>query len=538
MAISTKVHKVFFVLVLAGIMATWMLPSAHAAKRLIFSQPNDGTTLDNAKGNSVPDQNVAQLMYEGLVRIKNKKLVPGMAEKWELSPDGTVYTFTLRPSKWSDGKDLTAQDFEYAFRRLMDPKTASPYAFIGEPIKNGVAVEQGKMKPEELGVKALDNRTFQVQLEGPSDYFLSSLALCNFAPMRKDVVEQFGADFAAKADHLIFNGPYVLAEYIPQNKKLFKKNPNYWNAKEVKLDEIEVLVVADLNTALQMFQTGALDFAEVPSTLYPDYKDKAVTYVYSVEWMGFNTRKKENKPWLANPDFIKAVGHSIDRELYTQLSSRGLNLPAQRYVMPGMMGIKSTYGADFSLNYYKPKADKAKAQEYLKKAMTAMGIKDPAQIEISYQTISNDADKRRQAEVLQNMITKTLGIKFNITQVEYKQHWASLKPGDYETAFMGWVPDYDSPFSYLDIWTTNSYTAFRTGFSDATYDGLIKKAIHSPARNESLKNYFEAEKYLLSVAPMVPLHLRQKAQLVNPKVKGLNFYFIGFDIDAAFADKI
>jgi oligopeptide transport system substrate-binding protein len=538
MVISAKIRKIFFVLVLAGIMAVCMLPSAHAAKRLVFSQPNDGTTLDCAKANSVPDQNVAQLMYEGLVRIRNKKLVPGIAEKWDLSPDGTVYTFKLRSSKWNDGKELTAYDFEYAFIRLMDPKTASPYAFIGEPIKNGVAVEQGKMKPEELGVKALDNRTFQIKLEGPSDYFLSSLALCNFAPARKDVVDQYGADYATKADKMVYDGPYVLAEYVPQNKKLFKKNPNYWNAKDVKLDEIEVLVVADLNTALQMFQTGALDFAEVPSTLYPDYKDKAVTYVYSVEWMGFNTRKKESKPWLGNLDFVKAINCSIDRELYTQLSSRGLNLPAQRYVMPGMMGIKGTYGEDFSLNYYKPKADKAKAQEYLKKAMTAMGIKDPAQIEVTYQIISDNADQRRQAEVLQNMISKTLGIKFNVTQVEYKQHWASLKPGDYETAFMGWVPDYDSPFSYLDIWTTNSYTAFRTGFSDTTYDGLVKKAVNSPVRKDSLKNYFEAEKYLLTVAPMVPLHLRQKAQLVNPKVKGLTFYFIGFDIDAAFADKI
>ena len=527
----------FMAIVSAMILIITMVP-AMAAKRLVYSQANDGTTLDRTKAGSVPDQNIATLMCEGLVRMKAGKLVSGIAEKWDVSANGTVYTFHLRDSKWSDGTPLTASDFAYSFKRLMDPATASPYAFIGLTIKNGAQVNEGKTSPEELGVKAINEKTLEITLESPADFFLSSLTLGNFAPVRKDLVKKYGQDYGTTADKLVSNGPFLLKKYIPQNKKVFVKNPYYWNASEVKLDEIEVLVVSDLMTALQMYQTGQLDFAVVPSTLFPKYKDEANTYVYTVEWMGFNTRKREEKPWLGNIDFVKAVNYAIDREMFTRLSSRELNLPAQRYVMPGIMGIKSTYGADFPLDYYDATADKEKAVSHLQQAMKDQGIKDPKEIEVSYQITAEDADLRRQAEVLQSMISKTLGITFNISQVEYKHHWASLREGDYELAWQGWVPDYDSPYSYLDIWKSGGYYATRCGYANAEYDEIVNKAMASTNREESLNYYFEAEKMLLDSVPMIPLHLRRKAMLVNPSVQGLGFYFIGFDIDAAFADKM
>lgn len=528
--------KRLLISILSFLVVVMTVVPVMAAKKLVYSQPNDGTTLDRTKAASVPDQNITTLMCEGLVRMKSGKMVPGIAEKWDISEDGTRYTFHLRDSKWSDGVPLTAHDFAYTFKRLMDPATASPYAFIGLTIKNGAQVNEGKVAPEELGVKAVNDKTLQVTLETPADFFLGSLTLGNFAPVRKDLVEKYGQDYGTSADKLASNGPFLLAEYIPQNKKVFTKNPNYWNAAEVKLDEIEVQVVSDLMTALQMYQTGQLDFAAVPSTVFPQYKDKATTYVYTVEWMGFNTRKSEEKPWLGNLDFIKAINYAIDREMFTKLSSRELNLPAQRYVMPGLMGTKSTYGADFPLDYYSARTDKEKAVAHLKQAMKDLGIEDPKEMDVSYQITAEDADLRRQAEVLQSMISKTLGITFNVTQVEYKHHWASLREGDYELAWQGWVPDYDSPYSYLDIWKSDGYYAARCGYANPEYDKIVQKAMACTDREESLKYYFEAEKMLLGSVPMVPLHLRRKAMLVNPDVKGLGFYFIGFDIDAAFAD--
>lgn len=523
------------VLGLSLIISLALQASGMAANRLVFSQTTDGTTLDLTKGNSIPDQNIAKLMSESLVRTKSGQLIPGIAEKWDISKDGTVYTFHLRPSKWHDGKELTAHDFEYGMKRLMDPVVASPYSFIGLTIKNGNRVTKGEVKPDELGVKALNDLTLQITLENPADYFLSSLALGNFAPMRKDVIEKYGKAYATAADKMAFNGPFYLAEYIPQNKKIFKKNPNYWNRAAVHLDEIEVIVVEDAMTALQMYQTGELHFAEVPQPLYPKYKDKAFQYMYAIEWIGFNTRKKETKPWLGHMDFIKAVNLSIDREIFTRLSSRGMNLPAQRYIMPVLMGKKNNYGQDYPFHYYDKKAEKSKAVEHLKKAMKELNIQDPSTIEVTYQISSNSPGLKRQAEVLQSMITKNLGIKFNISQVEYKHYWASLRKGDYEMAWQGWVPDYNSPFSYLEIWQSDGYYASRCGYSNQQYDALIQKAIHSTDRNTSLDYYFAAEKQLLDTVPMVPLHMRRKAILISPKVKGIDFYFIGYDTDASFA---
>ncbi len=533
----TGIKRVLIPTLSVLILALTMAP-AIAAKKLVYSQPNDGTTLDRTKAASVPDQNITTLMCEGLVRMKAGKLIPGIARKWDVSEDGTTYTFHLRDSKWSDGAPLTAHDFVYSFKRLMDPATASPYAFIGLTMKNGGPVNEGKMNPDELGVRAVDDMTLEIVLESPADFFLGSLTLGNFAPVRKDLVEKYGTDYGTTAEKLASNGPFLLKEYIPQNKKVFARNPHYWNVAEVKLDEIEVQVVSDLMTALQMYQTGQLDFAAVPSTVFPKYKDQAITYVYTVEWMGFNTRKKEEKPWLGNLDFVKAVNYAVDRETFTRLSSRELNLSARRYVMPGLMGTKSTYGADFPLDYYSAGADKEKAVAHLQQAMADLGIKDPKEIEVSYQITAEDSDLRRQAEVLQSMISKTLGITFNVTQVEYKHHWASLREGDYELAWQGWVPDYDSPYSYLDIWKSGGYYATRCGYENGEYDKVVQKAMASTHREESLAYYFEAEKMLLDTVPMVPLQLRRKAMLVNPAVKDLGFYFIGFDIDAAFADKM
>ncbi|MBU2510457.1 peptide ABC transporter substrate-binding protein [bacterium] len=526
------------VMLIAGLVLTVLsltLSPVQAANKLVFSQTSDGTTLDITKGNSIPDQNIAKLMSEGLVRTKSGELTPGIAKSWDISKDGKIYTFHLRSSKWSDGTKLTAYDFEYSIKRLMDPKVASPYSFIGMTIENAGPVNKGEMGLDKLGVKAVDDLTLKIILENPADYFLSSLALSNFSPVRKDYVDKYGQEFATSADKLLYNGPFYLAEYTPLSKKIFKKNPYYWNAGAVSLDEIEVIVVEDPMTALQMYQTGDLHFAEVPETLYPNYKDNAFSYMYSIEWIGFNKRKKDSKPWLANMDFIKAINLSIDREVFTALSSRGLNLPAQRYIMPILMGKTKSYGEDYPLNFYDKKAQKTEAVKHLKKAMQTLNISNPADIEVSYQITSNNPQLKRQAEVLQSMITKNLGITFNITQVEYKHHWASLKKGDYEMAWQGWVPDYNSPFSYLEIWQTDGYYAARCGYSDAGFDSQIKKALESTDRNKSLDYYYSAEQQLLKTAPMVPLHMRQKAVLINPNVKGLDFYFIGYDIDASFA---
>jgi oligopeptide transport system substrate-binding protein len=536
-----KARKLAALLAAALLGAALFVPQALAAGKnvLTFSMNYEVPGLDPQKANATPSFNVISHLFENLVRLKSGKVVPGVAERWEISPDGRTYTFHLRDSKWSDGKPVTAQDFEYGIRRLLDPKTASEYAFSGYYIRGAKDYNLGKLKdPSKVGVRAKDARTLVIELENPTSYFLGYLAFPSFAPARKDLVEKYGDKYAVEAANLIGNGPFTIKEWKHEQVLSLAKNPNYWNAGAVKLAGAEILQITDLNTAVSMFENGELDLVDIPPTQFKEWEKRPGTQIYlsgANDWMKVNMRPNPKKPWLTNRNFRKALAYAINREAYIALATKNLFYPNLRYVLPIVQGVKRDYGEEYPLTFYPKKGDEAKARDYLKKALSELKIKSPGEITVEY-LIQDTEETRLMAETLQQQIGGVLGVKVKIRLVTRKQRLEDEARGNFDLVYAGWAPDYDDPMTYMEIWLSDS-SQNNAKWKNAEFDRLIRGAMVEKDAKKRMDAIFGAEKILLDDAPMIPLQLRRKAWAVQPNVKGIYRGFIGPDTDFVFAEK-
>jgi oligopeptide transport system substrate-binding protein len=493
-------------------------------------------SIDPQMSNSIPSMNVIKGFSEGLIRNFQGEVKPGMAEKWDVSEDGMTYTFHLRDAKWSDGSSVTAQDFEYAIIRLLDPKNAASYSFAAYIIQNAAEFNSGKIiDPAQVGVKAIDEKTLEIKLINPTSYFVSTLDLPCFYPVKKDYVEKLGADFATAADKMLSNGPFILKDWKHEQEIVLERNPNYWDQANIKLNTVKILQVSDANTVLAMYENGEIDFCDVPTSLVEKFQQEGKAKVYmsgADDWMRINFKRTE-KPWLQNVNFRKALNYAIDREDYVKTATKGLFFPATRLVLPLMAGVNGYYCEEYPINIYPTKADTAKAKEYLEKAMQELNITDPKQIVVAY-TISDDDATKLMAEVLQDQVTKNLGITFEIKMVTYKQKLENDTKGDFDLVYNGWGPDYDDPMTYLELWeTTNSQNGGK--YSNAEFDKLIAAARVETDKVKRMEMFHQAETILLEDAGFVPLQFRQRAWVSKDNLKNLARFFIGADTDYVYA---
>lgn len=501
-------------------------------KVLRYSLTADVPTLDQHLANSIPSATVGNQVFEGLIRTYLGEVKPGMAESWDVSPDGLTYTFYLRDAKWSDGKPVTAENFEYGIKRLLDPQTASGYAFIGMAVENAYKVNNGELPIDELGVKAINEKTLEIRLENPTGYFLSMLSMIQFAPAREDYVIQHGKDYAADADKNAYNGPFVVKEWKHEDRIILEKNTNYWNAEAINLDEVHIIVVPDGMTALAMFESGDLDMVEVPAEVVAQYSDK-VEYYYN----GANDFIKLNMDGtspLENKDLRLALNYALNRAEYIMLSTQGLYDPNPRYVLPQVNGIKGEYGDEYKYEAFPLKGDKTVALEHLDKAMLALGVKSPSDIEL--ELLTTDVERtRKEAEIIQDQLQKDLGIKIKIKQVPYRQRLDMESKHEFEMVVTGWAPDYSDPMTYLELWTTNS--GYNHGsYSSSKYDERIEFALTTADNQARMDALFEAEKILLEDGAIIPLQLRRIAMLKNPKLVNFESYFVGINYEYTYAD--
>ncbi|HHW03358.1 MAG TPA: peptide ABC transporter substrate-binding protein [Thermoanaerobacterales bacterium] len=511
--------------------------SAGKSQVLTFAQTAEIPSLDPQLQNSMQSFEVTNAIFEGLVRLHDGKVQPGMAEKWDISSDGKTYTFHLRDAKWSDGQPVTAYDFEYGIRRLLDPKTGSAYAFAGYGILNGYEYNTGKVTDvSKLGVKALDEKTLEIKLANPAAYFLGYLSLPCFMPTREDIVEKYGNNFALEAENNVYNGPFILKEWKHESGVTLEKNPDYWNKDAIKLDKVNILQITDPNTALSMYENGELDFVSIPNTLWDKYKDNPKTKLImngAIDWLRLNLNAP-GKPWLANKDFRKALNYAINREEYVNTATKGLYLPYTRLVLPMVVGAKGgKYTEESPIDIYPTTGDSAKAKEYLAKAMAALNIKDPKDITLELKFSDSAADKAL-AEVLQDQLTRNLGITVTIKLVTYKQKLADDTAKQYDAVYNGWMPDYDDPMTYLELFESNN-SQNSTGWSNAEYDKLIEAARTEVDPVKRQQYFWDAEKILVDEAPFVPLQCRRLGYLEKDNLKGMSRYFVGSDIDFVFA---
>ena len=479
--------------------------------------PGDPETLDPHKTSTVVESDILLDMFEGLVTYDAKaNVVPGVAESWSVSTDGMVYTFKLRANAaWSNGDSVNASDFVYSFRRLINPATAAKYANILYTLKNAEKVNKGQLKIEDLGVRAIDDKTLEVSLEYAAPYFIAQLAHQTGLPVHPASVEKHGKDFV-KPENWVSNGAFTIKSFVPNDKIVAVKNPKYREAASVKLDQVIFYPIEDRSAGLRRFQAGELHiYNDVPTDqikfIRANLKEQFKVAPYlGTYYFVFNTRK-------APFDDVRvrtALSMVVDREFLAEQIWGGTMLPAYSFVPPGI----GNYGEP-AMASYKDKSpiereDRAKA--LLKEAGYGPGLK-PLVLTINYNTSEN----HKSTSVAMADMWKPLNVEVKLVNTDLKTHYAMLREkGDFDVARAGWIADYSDPQNFLFLAEGNNQGLNYATYKNADYDALMQKAAITQdlkARAEILK---QAEVLFMRDEPFLPLLYYGSKNLVSPKLKG------------------
>lgn len=498
---------------------------ASGGKKLIYNLGEDPKTIDPALNASVGGSTVLANAFEGLMRLdENDKAIPGVAKEYKISEDGLTYTFTLRDdAKWSDGKPVTAKDFEYAWKRALDPKTGAEYAYQLYYIKGAEEFNTKGGKVEDVAVKAVDEKTLEVTIISPTPYFIELMAFPAYFPVREDIVKD-NPNWATKVDSYVTNGPFKLTEWRQKDAFVFKKSENYWNKDNVKLDTLEMRMIRDINSAYSAFEAGQIDMVDVipPAKIessvasglgkiYPQIG----TYYYSVNVSG-NDMSSEA---LKNPKVIEALNLAIDRESLIKNVTKGGQKPSTSFVPTGILGPD---GKQFSSKEFFPaKGDKEKAKKLLEEAGYPGGKGLPT-VTLMYNTEGAHGDI---AQAVQGM-WKEVGVNVELKNQEWKVFQKTRNDKQYNIARDGWVGDYVDPMTFLDLFTSNSGNN-NPGYKNAEFDKLIedaKKETDNAKRDALLK---QAEEKLLTDMPIIPIYEYTQPKAMKKNVKGVRVSQLG-----------
>lgn len=499
-------------------------------QKIVYNLGTDPKTIDPQLNSAVDGSTVIHNAFEGLMREDaDGKIIPAVAEKYELSDDGTVYTFHLRDNaKWSDGKPVVAGDFEYAWKRALNPAVAAEYGYQLFYIKNGAAyynkekIGDKEATADDVGVKATDDKTLVVTLESPVPYFLSLAAFPTYFPVRKDIVEGNQEKWTLSPETYISNGPFKMSEWKEKESITFVKNENYWNAKNVKLETLEMKLIDDEVTYLNAFKSGEIDVIEAPPqaeipTLLAEGTAKIYpylgTYFYCIN-LSEEGKKVDPAAYeaLSKPKFREALSLAIDRQLIVDKVTQGGQVPAQSYVPAG---IVDSAGKEFQKKYFEPKADIEKAKALLAEAGYPNGEGAPT---ITF-TFNTKTEHQNIAQAIQDMWKTELGINVELKNEEWAVFQETRNNFQFSIARHGWIADYNDPMTFLDMWVTGN-PQNNAGYSNAEYDKLIgaaKVELDDAKRTELLH---KAEDIFIKEMPIIPLYSYTNVLCVKPKVKG------------------
>lgn len=484
---------------------------------LNVSATADIPTLDSTKAHDAVAFTVLNNVNEGLYRQdENHQPIEALVTEHTTNEDQTVHTFKLRDSKWSNGEPVTAQDFEYAWKRVM--KDASPYnfMFVTASIKNAEAIMNEEKDAEELGVKAIDEKTLEVTLESANPLLESLLTFPTFLPQNQAFVEEQGDQYALEAENILFNGPFTLVDWTHEQGWKYEKNPDYWDAEAVKLDTINAYVVKDSTTGVNLYETNKVDRIDLSSEAVDQYKDDE-NFETILEPSLIFLRFNHNHPVLGNKKVRQAVNMAIDKESLTDVILKDGSTALNGVVPKGF--YKSPAGEDYrDLNGDFNTGTVEEAQK-----LFAEGLKEAGVSEVTASiNISDSDDHKKVAEYLQAQLEENLpGFKLDIKAVPFAQRLEIEKAIDYDISLSSWGPDYSDPMTYLDMWVEGG-SANRMDYHNPKLDELVSQARVETDLAKRFDIMLNIEKILLEEdAAIAPLYQDGSAILMRDKIKNL-----------------
>lgn len=514
----------------------WSTPASKGKQELIFSLQNEPDGLDPSVTNNSFAAPFLDNLFEGLITYdQDNNIVGGNAVKWDISDDGLTYTFTLRDGlKWSDGSPLTSADYLYTMKRILTPETAALYVnMLTDYIVNAQEYFEGKVQFEEVGLKAPDDKTFVMTLKAPTPYFLGVLGMYTFSPTNQKTVEANAEKWSQSAETYISNGPFMMSEYNFGKSVVLSKNPNYWDAANVKLEKLTFRYILDQSTALSAFESGEVDGIRfIPPADMPRLKAESdafqVVPMFGTTYYLFNNQNKT----LQDVRVRKALAMALDRTAIVENVLQSTDSPAFALVSEGYVvdGKDYTEGrSDYGLS---ATANVEEAKKLLAEAGYPDGKGFP-KLRLGYYS---DTTVKKMTEAIQQMWKDNLGIETEITVSDWKVYYDAVQKGDYDIGAMGWGADYLHPMSFYPLFVTGDMSN-NSFYSNPAYDELVKKAKSTVAAAEAVKIMRQAEDTLMADMPFCPIYYRSISFMMRPEIVGYNMsplnqpYFKGASVE-------
>jgi oligopeptide transport system substrate-binding protein len=481
-------------------------------QEFVFNNGAEPETLDPHLMTGVPEHTLALALFEGLTAHHPRTLqaMPGVAAWWEISEDGLVYTFHLRDdAKWTNGETVTAEDFRWSWERALSPATASQYAYQLYAVKNAEAFNKGEVKDiAEVGMKALDDVTFEVTLGAPTPYFLDLTSFETLMPVHRATVEKHGLQWT-RSENFVGNGPFTLSEWKPRDEIVMTQNEHYWNSGIVRLTKIRAKAMDDMNTAFNEYLAGSMDWLKaIPQKridevqMHPDY------YVWPYLGCYFFRFNITRAPF-DDVRVRKAFNLAVDKQSLCVDTLKAGQIPATGYVPPGIHGYTGVQGDDY---------DPAKAKQLLAEAGFPGGEGFP-EVELVYNTSESH---KQNCEVISSMWREVLGVNIKLRNMEWKIYLDDVDNLRYQVARAGWIGDYTDPNTFMDMFVTDGGNN-NTGFANAEFDQLIRDAAIEQDPGKRAKLFQRGEQILcVEEMPILPLYFYVNQGMLRPRVKGLD----------------
>jgi oligopeptide transport system substrate-binding protein len=526
--------------------AAWAMyrpsPSRHQnAPAGVFRRGNvaEPRTLDPLLSDGVQEfEIIGDLMMGLMAHDADARPIPGMATHWETSADGLTWTFHLRKAQWSDGEPVTAEDFVFAWRRILDPNTAASYSYFLYLVKNAEAINGGKLPGTALGVRAVDAYTFEIQLIHPAPYLLEMLTHTATMPLPRRVVEVKDRAWAQPGSY-VGNGPFVLKQWVPNEYVLVEKNPRFYDAVHVVLKQVFFYPTADYGEALQRFRAGELDFQDrfpeqqitwirknLPGTIDP--VPQLITDI-----IAFNHKRKP----FDDIRVREAINLALNREAITGRILRAGHLPAYAVVPPGTANYPHGTELNFRTMPYPVRLERAKS------LMHAAGFGDARRVETSYMIrATTPGIYRAIAAAVQQMLAQ-IYVDIAITPNDMQIFYPAIQAHDFDIAQSGWVADFNDASTFLDLYRTGSGNNWGE-YSNPAFDAVLTSAQADPNLESRGKKLAAAETIMLNDFAAAPLFYWASLNITWPYVKGFKANAMDYhrsrwvDIDQAAREKL
>ena len=519
-----KLHKTLTAVATAGLVAA-LMTSAASAVTLNMMNGSEPGSIDPHQASGDWENRIIGDYIEGLMaEDAHAEAIPGQAESYTISDDGLVYTFTLRDGiQWSDGVPVTAEDFVFAFQRLFNPATASDYAYLQFPIKNSSEIAEGKITDfSELGVKALDDKTVEFTLNGPTPFFLQALTHYTAYPVPKHVIDEVGSNWT-QVENIVSNGPYTPTEWVPGSYIKSIKSETYWDAANVQIDEVNYFVQDDLAAALSRYRAGEYDIlVDIPSDQAGWIEENLPGQAYFGAFLGiyYYVINQEKAPF-DNADVRKALSMAINRDVIGPDVLGTGELPMYGWVPEGTANYEGVepYQPEWIGLSYEERVAEAKA------IMEGLGYTSasPLSLQLKY----NTNDNHQRIAVAISSMWEQIGVKTELFNSETAVHYDALRAGDFQVGRAGWLLDYSDPSNTLDLLRSgiaqgdtvnwgNNYGRY----SNEEFDALLDQATTEVDLAARAKLLGDAEKLAMDEYAAIPIYNYIAQNVVAPSITG------------------